>query len=108
MNIRIAVLGAGNIGTDHATNLATTVSGAEVSVIFDVDGDRANEVAAAVGARAVTSDAEAIGADDVDAVLIASPDRFHAEQVMACFEADKPMLCEKPLAVTEADGLAIV
>lgn len=108
MAVRIAVLGAGNIGTAHANNLANVVSGAEVSVVFDVDADRAGEVADDVGARAVTTAAEAIEADDVDAVLIASPDAVHAEQVMACFAAEKPMLCEKPLAVTEADAMAIV
>lgn len=108
MTVRIGILGAGNIGTAHAINLAGAVAGSEVSVIFDVDGDRAAEVAATVGARAVTEVGDAIGADDVDAVLIASPDGFHAEQVMACFEADIPMLCEKPLAVTEKDAAAIV
>ena len=107
--VRVGVVGAGNIGAAHARNLAEAVAGSEVSVIFDIDPDRAAEVSAMVGARPVSDGVdELITADDVDAVLIASPDGFHAEQVMACFAADKPMLCEKPLAVTEDDARAIV
>ena len=108
MTVRIAVVGAGNIGPAHAENLARDTARAEVVAVFDVDGARAAEVAETVGARAVTTVDEAIGADDVDAVVISSPDPFHAEQALACLEAAKPMLCEKPLAVTEADAVAIV
>ena len=44
----------------------------------------------------------------VDAVLIASPGDLHAEQVLACLAAGKPVLCEKPLATTADDALKVV
>src|SRR5699024_11868407 len=51
---------------------------------------------------------EVIAADDVDAVLIASPGQFHHDQVLACIAAGKPALCEKPLAMNPADAHGVV
>ena len=65
---------------------------------------------AAAGSNAkVYSDAAALIADPhVEAVLIASPDAFHAEQAIACIEAGKPVLCEKPMATSVADGARVL
>lgn len=108
MTIRVGVIGTGNIGTSHARDLATGVSGATVSALYDFDGARAAELAAELGAVAVPSYEELIASDLVDAVLIASPDQFHAEQALACLAAGKPTLCEKPLAPVEADARAVL
>lgn len=108
MTIRVGLIGAGNIGTSHARDLAHRVAGSTVSVIYDFDGDRARALAAELGARAVDSYEEVIAASDVDAVLIASPDHFHAEQALACLAAGKPTLCEKPLAPTEDDARRVL
>lgn len=106
--VRVGIIGVGNIGTAHAENLAGQVSRATVSAVFDADIDRAATVAAMVGARSVDSAQAVFEADDVDAVIVASPDGFHAEQVLAGLPLGKPILCEKPLAVTEEDAWAIV
>ena len=42
----------------------------------------------------------ALARDDVEAVLLCSPHRFHAEQIVACAEARKHVFCEKPLCTT--------
>jgi myo-inositol 2-dehydrogenase/D-chiro-inositol 1-dehydrogenase len=108
MTIRVGIIGVGNIGTAHAENLAGAVSGACVGVVFDADTERATAVADRVGARTVASAQAVFEADDVDAVVVASPDGFHAQQVLAGLPRGKPILCEKPLAVAEADTRAIV
>lgn len=108
MTIRVGVIGTGNIGTSHARDLASGVSGASVSVLYDFDGARAADLAAELGAVSVASYQELIDSDLVDAVLIASPDQFHAEQALACLAAGKPTLCEKPLAPVEADARAVL
>ena len=108
MTIRVGVIGTGNIGTSHARDLTFAVAGSSVSVVYDFDEARAGVVADELGARTVATAAELIDADDVDAVLIASPDDFHAEQAMLTLAAGKPMLCEKPLAPVESDALAIL
>ncbi|MGH3384398.1 MAG: Gfo/Idh/MocA family protein [Nocardioidaceae bacterium] len=104
----IGVIGTGNIGTDHVYRIARQLSGAEVSAVFDVVTDRAETVAAAVGATARDRAADVVEADDVDAVVIASPGELHAEQVLACIDAGKPVLCEKPLAPTTAECLKVI
>jgi len=96
--IRFAVLGCGRIGRMHA-GLVASRSDAAVTRCFDSDRARAEETAAAVGATAVASAEDAIGADDVDAVLIASPTDTHVALILAAAEAGKPILCEKPIDV---------
>lgn len=108
MLLRIGVVGTGNIGADHVYRIARQVSGAEVSAVFDVATDRAETVAAAVGATARDRAVDVVEADDVDAVVIASPGELHAEQVLACIDAGKPVLCEKPLAPTTAECLKVI
>lgn len=108
MSITVGVIGTGNIGTDHVRRLAGQVSGATVGAVFDVDTARAGEVAAAVGATVHREAGAVIDDPAVDAVLIASPGDLHAEQVLACLAADKPVLCEKPLATTADAALKVV
>ena len=61
------------------------------------------------GAHDIATDAPSvIERNDVDAVLIASPDRTHADLALAALAARKPALCEKPLAATPEDCLRVV
>ena len=101
--LRVGVIGAGAMGADHVHTLATAVPGARVVEVFDMDVERAAAVAGPVGARAADSASALISSESVDAVIVASPDRTHAELVLACLEAGKPVLCEKPLA-SDADA----
>ena len=89
---RIAVIGAGIMGADHARIIATELPGAELRWICDADEARARSVADATGARHVSKDPlAAIEADHVDAVLIASPDHTHADLTLACLRVRKPV-----------------
>jgi myo-inositol 2-dehydrogenase / D-chiro-inositol 1-dehydrogenase len=97
--LRVGVIGTGAMGASHVTALATSVPGAEVTVLHDFDGPRADRLAAEVGATAVASATELIGSDRVDAVVVASPDATHELLVLECLAARKPVLCEKPLAL---------
>lgn len=98
---RIGVVGAGIMGADHVTTLHRYVSGAAVTVVADIDADRARSVAAAVPGARATGDAYGLIADpDVDAVVIASHDSTHADLAVAAIRAGKPVMCEKPLAPT--------
>ena len=109
MTIRVGVIGTGGIGTDHATKLATTISGSSVSAVTDINRSRAEEVAESLGGASVFADGfELIKSDEVDAVLIASVGETHAAFTLACIAAGKPVLCEKPLAPTSPECLQVL
>ncbi len=108
MDIRIGVIGVGSIGTSHARDLAHAVSGSTVSAVFDADAARAGDLGAEFECAVAQSPEALIASAAVDAVLIASPDRFHAEQAVACLAAGKPVLCEKPLAPTVEEARRVL
>lgn len=106
---RLAIIGAGLMGEDHARIVAEDLPGASLQVICDRDQARAKSTAAALGAKEVASDPEAVIARaDVDAVIVASPDVTHAPLSMACIAAGKPVLCEKPLSQSSAECLRVI
>lgn len=107
--MRVAVIGAGVMGSDHARILAEDLPGAHLQVVCDASRDRARSVADALGASDAATDAMAtLVRSDVDAVLIASPDETHAHLSIAAIQAAKPILCEKPLAPTSKECLAVI
>ncbi|TPI54185.1 myo-inositol 2-dehydrogenase [Mesorhizobium sp. B3-1-7] len=109
MTIRIAVIGAGLMGADHARIVAEELPGASLQLVCDMDEQRARSVADACGANDIATDPKgAIARQDVDAVIIASPDFTHAPLSMACIGAGKRVLCEKPLSQAPADCIAVM
>jgi myo-inositol 2-dehydrogenase/D-chiro-inositol 1-dehydrogenase len=101
MTVHVGLIGCGVMGADHARILVGDVAGAELVAVYDADAARAGAVAAGTKAvRTYHSARELIADRDVHAVIIASPDATHAELSIACIEASKPALCEKPLAST--------
>jgi myo-inositol 2-dehydrogenase / D-chiro-inositol 1-dehydrogenase len=108
-DLRIAVLGVGMMGADHVARITNRISGARVSVVNDYLTEKAEQVAASVpGARVVGDPLDAIAADDVDAVLLATPGAVHEKQLLACLEHRKPVLCEKPLTTDVETSLEVV
>ena len=85
MSLRIAIIGAGVMGADHARIVAEDLPGAVLQVVCDASAERARKVASAYGAVDAAHDPlETIRRADVDAVLIASPDETHAPLSLAC------------------------
>jgi myo-inositol 2-dehydrogenase / D-chiro-inositol 1-dehydrogenase len=109
MSIRIAVIGAGIMGSHHARIIAEDLPGTKLQVVCDASESRALAVAEAFGAADVATDAAAVIAHrNVDAVVIASPDFTHAPLSLACIAAGKPVLCEKPLSQSSAECLQVI
>jgi predicted dehydrogenase len=102
--MRVAVVGVGHLGRHHA-RIIGSLPDVQLTAVADVNRARADEIAAANGARAVYDYRDLIGA--VDAVTIAVPTALHAEVGRAFLDAGVPALVEKPLArsVEEADAL---
>jgi myo-inositol 2-dehydrogenase/D-chiro-inositol 1-dehydrogenase len=109
MSIRLAVIGAGIMGSDHARIFAEELPGSTLQVICDASEQRARSLAERVGAAHVLTDPEAaIARHDVDAVVIASPDFTHAPLSLASLRAGKPSLCEKPLSQSSKECLQVM
>jgi UDP-N-acetylglucosamine 3-dehydrogenase len=93
--IDVTVLGCGFMGENHVRAVAEHPSLRLTSVV-DVDESRAQNVADQYGANeAVTDYEEALA--DADATIIATPERFHAEQAITALEEGVHLLLEKPI-----------
>ena len=109
MSVRVAVIGAGVMGADHARILAESVPGAKLQLVCDQNEDTARRVADSCGAADATTDGmAAVRRDDVDAVIIASPDPTHVPLSKLCIDLRKPVLCEKPLSQSSAECIEVM
>ena len=101
----IGVLGIGEMGKRHAENLRRNVPEASLIAVADVFEDRARQTAAELEIDHFYNSLDAMLENkDVEAVLIATPDKFHAEAVVKAAAAGKDILCEKPLALNLEDA----
>src|SRR5512141_1384553 len=107
--LSVGVIGTGGMGPRHALNLHRAVGNARVAAVYDLDQDRARQVAGRCGQARVSADPETLINDPhVDAVLVASPDEAHARLTLACLQAGKPILSEKPLATTVDEAVRVL
>ncbi|MEU8979173.1 Gfo/Idh/MocA family oxidoreductase [Streptomyces sp. NPDC048309] len=105
----IAVIGTGRMGADHVRRITEVISGARVAAVADLDAERAKRLADGVdGCTAYTDPAAAMAADDIDAVIIASPGPAHEAALLTAFAHDLPVLCEKPLTPDAASALRVM
>ncbi len=97
--VRLGVIGAGRIAQVAHLPAIVKANGVDLVAISDPSETLANGVAATYGAEPFT-DTDTLLRLDVDAVVIATPDRFHHPLGMAALDAGKHVLMEKPLAST--------
>ena len=83
----------------HAKSYAGLVSGAELIAICDADEKNLEAAQIIVNVRYVYNDyREALKNDEIDAVIVVTPTRFHKDIVCAAANAGKHIFCEKPMA----------
>jgi inositol 2-dehydrogenase len=105
--LRVGVLGVGEMGRRHAENLRRLVPEAELVAVADVAAARARQVAAELEIEhSFGSLEDLLEHKPFDAVLIASPDKFHAQAIRTAAAAGKDIFCEKPLATNVSDAHA--
>ncbi|MGI5818054.1 MAG: Gfo/Idh/MocA family protein [Armatimonadota bacterium] len=100
--LKVAICGAGGLGTRHAENFRA-IPETEVTLVYDVVEDAAAELAGKVGARVASEEAEVFG-DDVDVLVVATPTPVHAYYTVKAAEAGKHVFCEKPMCRTVEQG----
>jgi predicted dehydrogenase len=104
VTVRVAVVGVGEMGANHA-RVYSQLKGAELVAVVDADLGRAREVAALHGCRAWASIDEL---EDVDGASIAVPSSMHAEVGTALLGRGVHCIVEKPLATSEAEAVALL
>ena len=106
--IRWGIIGCGKIAGKFAGDLGHVVD-AELLAVASRSAEKAGEFASRFGvARAYGSYGELLADGDVDAVYIATPHVFHEENAIACANAGKAVLCEKPFAMNACQGRRMV
>jgi predicted dehydrogenase len=109
MTTRWGILATGKIAHSFATDLHA-VPGAELAAVGSRSVESAEAFARELGderTRAHGSYDALVADPDVDVVYVASPHSHHLEHARMAFAAGKPVLCEKPLALTRAEGEAL-
>ncbi|MDR7418108.1 MAG: Gfo/Idh/MocA family oxidoreductase [Armatimonadota bacterium] len=107
--LRWGVLGVANIAVRAVIPAIHAAANARLVAIASRSTTRAQDAAARLGVLRAHGSYEALLADhDVDAVYIPLPNALHLEWTVRCAEAGKHVLCEKPLALTAADGEAMI
>ncbi len=99
--IGVALLGCGGVARRYRKTYAH-LDGARVVVAIDIDAAEAQRAAAETGGRA-SSDLSDAFADDIDAVIITTPNHLHRHHAIAALGAGKHVLLQKPMARTTAE-----
>lgn len=94
--MRFGLVGGGRWAAVHRDALAEV--GAELAAVLVSSSASAERVKEEWGVPATTDPAEFFGAD-FEAAIVASPNYLHAEHAVACLEAGRHVLVEKPMAI---------
>ena len=104
--IKAAIVGTGFIGPAHLEALRR-IPNVEVVALVEVNQELADEKAKQLGIPRAYVFADMLKQDDIDVVHICTPNFLHYSQAKAVLEAEKHVVCEKPLAISleEAEDL---
>ncbi|MCI8292543.1 MAG: Gfo/Idh/MocA family oxidoreductase [Hespellia sp.] len=106
--IRIGVIGGGVIVRRRHLPEIVENAYAEVGAVCDVVKEKAEELAEEYGCSAYTDYKDLIQDDSLDAVIVAGPNRFHAQMTVDALNAGKHVMCEKPMATSLEDAEAMI
>jgi len=102
---RIGVMGCGVVACYGHLPAIVATPDLELQAVFEPDPVRRAEVAQRFAPRHACADEAAFFASGLDAVVVTSPAPCHRANVLAAIAAGLPVLCEKPLAMDEAEAL---
>jgi predicted dehydrogenase len=107
--IRIATIGIGGQGTGD-THSSLAAPGVELVAVSDVYEGRLTRAKEVFGKHLFTTRdyREVLARKDIDAVIIGTPDHWHAKISIDAMNAGKDVYCEKPMVQTVDEGRAVV
>jgi predicted dehydrogenase len=106
--VKVAIIGLGGVAqVVHLPNL-TKIKNVEIKSVAEVKKSRLNAVADKFNIKERYNDYhELLEKSDIEAVIVATPTSLHKEIVIACLNAKKDVLVEKPIARTFAEANAM-
>ena len=102
--VRFGLIGAGRIGSHHATTLARRLGEAELVAVADVQAAAAERLGDQLGVEWLTDPQALIDDPRIEAVAVTCASTAHADLVVAAAQAGKAVFVEKPMAMTLADA----
>lgn len=106
--VRIGLIGAGAImRLSHAPTIKASHC-AELVAVYDVDIKRAESITNEFGGKPFDQLDKMLSLKNLDAVVVATPNKFHEAGVIAAAAHGKHVLCEKPLSVDAAGGKRMI
>ena len=107
--LRFALVGCGRIAARHGDLLGTRqIDGAALAAVCDVDQERAEDFGNRFGVPSFTDMDEMMRSVEPDAVSILTPSGSHAEHTIRLSAHGKPIVVEKPMALTLAQADAMI
>lgn len=106
MTITIGVVGAGNIATSRHIPAFEDHDRVRVEAVYDTDTEKTQSVADEYDISAAESFERLCGS--VDLVSLCTPPSVHHDQTIEALEAGCHVLCEKPMAMTEAEAESMI
>ena len=101
--VRIGIVGT-NMITERLLEAAIAIEDFKLAAVFSRTIKQAEKFASNYGVTKIFTNLEEMaGSKDIDAVYIASPNSFHAQQAILFLRNGKHVLCEKPLAANAAE-----
>ena len=105
--LRVGAIGCGGIGLKHQLGYQAHAQ-AQLVCVCDIDRAKADARAAELGVKAYYRAQDMFASEELDAVDVVTADHLHFEPVMACLEAGKHTMCEKPLSLDIAEAEQMV
>ena len=100
-DIRLGLVGAGAIAQLAHLPVLSKIRGARLVAICDNDGPKAGALAQRLGVPDIFTDFdELLDSEEIDAVVIATPNHLHEPHVLRALKAKVHVLCERPLSLT--------
>lgn len=100
--VHVGIIGLGWMGQLHARYLST-IEYCEVTAVCDQNEKILREMGEKYHARTYVNYKEMLECDDIDTIYIVTPQKYHFQIARDVIAADKHMLCEKPLALTQQE-----
>ena len=98
--VKYGVVGTGYFGAELARYMQKN-DGAEITLLYDPDN--AEAIAEELGAKVASSLDDLVSSDEVDCVIVATPNNLHKNQLLRLHNMAKMFFCEKPIALSYQD-----